>query len=90
MTKHKYRTFYTRADVCNWLDGGAYKSIVGITESDGCYTIFYAEYDEEAFIRDMDALSCDPDFLKPVRSVPPVGFPSTHRPNAVPEPATIC
>lgn len=90
MAKHQYITFHSRKEVCAWLDKHHYSTIVGMTECDGAFTIFYTEYDEEAFIRDMEAISCDPGFavevphsVRHIRTAPVCQ-------NAIPEPATLC
>lgn len=91
MAHHKYVSFHTRKEVCEWLDRGIYKAIVSITECDGCFTIFYIEYDEEAFIRDMEAISCDPGFAIPAHDIVRNTKPSPSvRPSTIPEPCTIC
>lgn len=90
MVRHEYITFHSRKEVCAWLNKRLYSAIIGMTESDGVFTIFYTEYNEEAFIRDMEAISCDPGFAVEVhRNVRHVRTAPVCQ-NAIPEPAPLC
>lgn len=90
MRKTKYITFHTRREVCEWLDKHHYSSIIAIVQDGGVFTIFYYEYGEEDFIRDMEAVSCDPGFAIPApRNVRTVRVAPMCQ-NAVAEPAPLC
>ena len=90
MPKARYVTFQGRLEVCEWINKRIYSSIIAITESNGTFTIFFYEYGEDDFIRDMEAVSCDPGFAVPTpRNVRTVRVAPMCQ-NAVAEPAPLC
>ena len=90
MSRADYITFHRRRDVCDWINKRMYSSIIAITEYDGAFTIFFYEYGEDDFIRDMEAVSCDPGFVVPTpRNVQTSQPPRTVRKATVPEPTVV-
>lgn len=92
MRKTKYKIIIDPANVCEWLDKHPFIQIIAITHAIRVgYTIFYREYEGLEYAKDSVGYDIDPGFAMPAHyRMPTSKQPSGVRPNAVPEPCTIC
>ena len=79
-----FKRFPSALAVCEWLNKGIYSRVIGITQNAIEFTVFYEEYGEEDFIRDMAEFNCVPDVLVPsITDVPPRTSQNVHKTTTV-------
>lgn len=90
MAETKYEYFDKPAKVCKWLDEHPNAHIIAITQDRMWYTIFYKEYTDEDYAREVLA-AIDPHFGVPAdRIVPHIRTAPSVRKDAVPQPSVVC
>lgn len=60
-----YKEFIGPKNVCDWINNSIFSKIIGITQHQDVFTVFYEPYGEEDFLRDMAAIDCDLEFALP-------------------------
>ena len=60
-----YKEFIGPKRVCDWINNSIFSRIIGITQHQDVFTVFYEPYGEEDFIRDMADINFDPVFALP-------------------------
>ena len=93
MEKTQFKLLNGGLKVCMWLDEHPNAHIISITQSNTSYTIFYREYADEDYEREIAlaihnsypnfAISSN-DIMQYIESTP-----NTHK-NAIPRPAFLC